>query len=62
MAGVVSEDLLLQNGLTYAGELPTDRDFLFESQCALQLGHAGEVYTYVVDSTFKVVYIRNDTN
>lgn len=48
--------------VSFAGELPSDRDLLFEPQCSLQLGQAGGVYAHVVDSSFRTVHVRNDTD
>lgn len=48
--------------VAFAGELPSDRDLLFEPQCSLQLGQAGGIYAHVVDSSFQTVHVRNDTN
>ena len=48
--------------VAFAGELPQDRDLLFEPKCSLQLGHAGGVYAHVVDASFYEVHVRNDTD
>ena len=52
----------VQVPVAYSGKLPEDRDLLFEPQCALPLGHAGGVYTHMVDSSFQAVQVRNDTD
>lgn len=46
----------------YHGELPDDRDLLFEPQCSLALGYSGGVYAHIVDASFKAVHVRNDTD
>lgn len=48
--------------VAFAGQLPSDRDLLFEPQCSLQLGQAGGVYAHVVDSSFQTIQVRNDTD
>ena len=48
--------------VAYAGELPDDRELLFEPHCSLQLGQSGGVYAHVVDASFRAVHVRNDTD
>ena len=52
----------MQIPVAYAGELPMDRDLLFEPQCSIPLGHAGGVYAHMVDASFQAVQVRNDTD
>ena len=47
--------------IAYAdGKLSENRNLLFESQCALSLGLADEVYAHMIDVSFHVIQIRND--
>ena len=59
---VLSSHFVTPIPVAYAGELPQDRNLLFESQCFLSLKHANEVYAYIVDVFFKQMQIRNNTN
>ena len=46
--------------VTYHGQIPDDRDFLFEPQLAnVNLGDAGGVFAHVVDSNFSFVQVHN---
>lgn len=48
--------------VTYHGDLPNDRDFLFGPQCPYDLGHEGGVYAHVVDADLNKVLVRNATS
>ena len=45
----------------FHGELPNDRDFLFEPQCSEYLGHDGGVFAHIVDSSLSFIQVRNST-
>ena len=48
--------------VSYYGNLPDDRDFLFEPQCAEYLGDDGGVFAHIVDAELDHVMIRNTTD
>ena len=48
--------------IAYTSELPQNRDLLFKPKYSLQLGHAGGVYAYIVDASFRKVQVRNNTD
>ena len=47
--------------VTYHGQLPDDRDFLFEPQCRRHLGEDGGVFAHIVDASLSHVMVRNTT-
>lgn len=48
--------------VTFRGDLPDDRDFLFEPQCAEHLGHDGGVFVHIVDASLSFVQVHNTTD
>ena len=46
----------------YHKTLLNDRDFLFESQCSIDIRQNDDIYTYVVDASFYMIQIRNINN
>ena len=47
--------------IAFAGELPRDRDFLFEPKCDLELGIGGGAFAHMADSSFTSIQIKNDS-
>lgn len=47
--------------ITYHGQLPDDRDFLFEPQLNQDLGLDGGVFAHIVDANMSFVQVRNGT-
>ena len=48
--------------MSYNDDLSTDRDFLFESQCAKYLSDDDDVFAHIVDVEFDHVMIKNIIN
>ena len=48
--------------VVYHGQLPNDRDFLFDPHCNHYLGTEGGVYAHIVDSTLSFVQLRNSSD
>ena len=47
--------------VAYNGEIPQDRDFLFEPECSQDLGVTGGVFAHVVDSSISMIQVYNAT-
>ena len=45
--------------VSFHGNLPEDRDFLFEPQCPQPLGHEGGVFAHILDAAMDHVMVRN---
>lgn len=47
--------------VAYNGNIPEDRDFLFEPDCAQDFGPTGGVFAHIADSTISMVQVYNAT-
>ena len=47
--------------VAYNGTIPVDRDFLFEPDCAQDLGPTGGVFAHIADATISMVQVHNAT-
>jgi hypothetical protein len=60
-AVTIAPNSIMDIPVVYHGNIPEDRDFLFEPQSCHKLGHDGGVYAHVVDSGMSYVKVKNST-
>ena len=59
---IISIKITINVSMSYNDDLSTDRDFLFESQCAKYLDDDDDVFAHIVDVELDHVMIRNTTS
>ena len=52
----------IQVPVAYRGDIPGDRDFLFEPECSQDFGADGGVFAHIVDSSLSFVQVYNASN
>lgn len=58
---IIAPGATVEVPVAYKGNIPEDRDFLFEPDCAQDFGPTGGVFAHIVDSTISMVQVYNAT-